>query len=274
VNFALGESEACEVAALRRMLELNSGYLSRILARFEADGLLTRRRSRTDGRRQVVRLTTQGREVCARLDRGSADAVRTLLAGLGRDEQQALVTALTTADALMTRRGNGPVVVRPPAAGELGWIVARHGVLCAHEGDSRAAEVAAARIVTTVAERHDVRREGLWVAQLAGRPGGSAVCLDEAVDTGRRDGSDARRALLLVEPEHRGQGVGRALIEQCVRVARDAGYRRLVVRPEPGLLGAAGPRLVDGPAAALFARAGFVPATGPRHDGWELGLRR
>src|ERR1700757_1378359 len=63
--FELAQRDTNEVADLRRTVDIDPGYLSRILARFESDGLITRQRSVADGRRQVIELTGSGRDVAA-----------------------------------------------------------------------------------------------------------------------------------------------------------------------------------------------------------------
>ena len=60
VLFELAHGTECEISALRSSLDIDAGYLSRILARFETDGLITRERSTADARRRVIALTGPG----------------------------------------------------------------------------------------------------------------------------------------------------------------------------------------------------------------------
>ena len=60
VLFELAHNDQIAVAELRGALDLDAGYLSRILSRFIADGLADREPSATDARRQLVRLTPAG----------------------------------------------------------------------------------------------------------------------------------------------------------------------------------------------------------------------
>src|SRR6516165_12072089 len=82
IIFELARADQTEAGQLRRWLDIDAGYLSRILARFEADGIVGRSRSPQDARRQVIGLTATGRAVFAKLDALSASQVRGLLAGL------------------------------------------------------------------------------------------------------------------------------------------------------------------------------------------------
>src|SRR6201987_363181 len=88
ILFELAQRDASEVTDLRRTVDIDAGYLSRILARFESDGLIARQRSAADGRRQVIRLTGRGREVVSGLDARSAEQTRDMLAGLRDDERR------------------------------------------------------------------------------------------------------------------------------------------------------------------------------------------
>src|SRR5256886_14490902 len=129
----LAQRDETEVAELRRTLELAAGYVSRILARFAADGLVDRGRSATDGRRQVIRLTGAGRDAYRLLDERSRAEIQRLLDGLPAADQRRLLQAMSTIRGLLSRSGAPEVVLREPRPRDLGWGVARHARLDAHE---------------------------------------------------------------------------------------------------------------------------------------------
>jgi len=223
VLFELGRHETADTAELRRQLRIDAGYLSRIVGRFEADGLITRTRSDTDARRAVLRLTARGRAAFNTLDSRSAAQVRGLLAEVGEADQLRLVTAMDTVRSTLDDQPRRPrtVVVRPPGPGDLGWIVSRHGALYAAEyGWDRTFEALVARIVADFAEGHDPAREAAWVADLDGEPVGCVLCV-------AKDATTAQLRILLVEPSARGLGIGSRLVDECLRFARAGGYRRI-----------------------------------------------
>lgn len=234
VLYELAHGGQTPVSELRRRLDMDAGQLSRLLSRAETDGLVTRERDPKDSRRQLIRLTAAGRQAAAVLDRRSTEVIGALVRGLTTAERQLLLSALGTVSGLLRldapRPGaRRPVRLRPPLAGELGWVVQRHGALYAAEyGWGESFEALVADVVARYARDHDPAREAAWIAELDGTPVGSVFCVDEsreqpvAVPT-------ARLRLLLVEPHARGHGVGRALVEECVRFARRAGYARLVL---------------------------------------------
>lgn len=222
VMFELAQRDTLPVTLLRQTLGLDPGYLSRLLARFESDGLVARERSANDGRAQVVSLTPAGKEVFAKLDSISSEHVGQLLAALSERNQRSLVQAM---DTIRVRLGDRPrpetVVLRPPRVGDYGWIIHRHGAVYAQEyGFDASFEALTARVVADYLDEHDPHREAGWVADLHGEPAGCVFCV-------RKDDRTAKLRLLLVEPSARGHGIGSRLVKECVSFARGAGYRAM-----------------------------------------------
>lgn len=224
VLFELAHRDSVEVVDLRRSLDLDAGYLSRILARFEADGLVTRSRSAADARRQVIELTDAGRATQAELDQRTDVQIGDLVGALGEADQRRLLGAMATIQELLGERTRRDLVVlRSPTPGDLGWIVQRHGAIYAREfGWDASFEALVARIVADYATEHDPRREAAWIAEVDGAPAGCVMCV-------RRDDKTAQLRLLLVEPSARGMGVGGRLVEECLRFAKRTGYERIML---------------------------------------------
>ncbi len=224
VIFELAQREATEVADLRRSLDIDAGYLSRILARFEVDRLATRARSEPDGRRQVIRLTRQGRAAFKMLDARSSQEISALLSRLREEDQRRLLAGMESIRQILEGAPRpDSFVLRPPVAGDYGWVVQRHGVIYAEEyGWDETFEGLVARIVSDYASRRDARREAAWMAEVDGEPVGCVFCV-------KKDEKAAQLRLLLVEPSARGMGIGTRLVEECLRFARRVGYLRIVL---------------------------------------------
>jgi DNA-binding MarR family transcriptional regulator/GNAT superfamily N-acetyltransferase len=267
VLYELGQSEATDFAALRRTLDLDAGYLSRLLARLEEQGLVARERAADDGRRQRVALTAAGRAAYETLDARSAAEIATLLDGLDAHERHRLLGAMQTVREVLEGAPPPPAfVLRAPQPGDYGWVVQRHGALYAAEyGFDATFEALVARVVADYAGDHDPERERAWIAEASGRPVGSIFCM-------RRDERTAQLRCLLVEPSVRGSGVGRALVDACVAFARQAGYAELVLWTNDVLV----------EARRLYERAGFTLAKRSAHrsfgrddlvgEDWALAL--
>ncbi|SNS14461.1 transcriptional regulator, MarR family with acetyltransferase activity [Streptosporangium subroseum] len=233
VLFELDRRDLMEAGELRRLLGLDAGYLSRMLGRFETDGLVVRERSVSDARRQVIGLTEAGRAVFATLDEHAATEVRELLDGVTEEDRRRLIASMGTIQEIL---GEGPkarpYVIRPPRPGDLGWVVYRHGLLYNQEyGWGLEFEALVARIVADYVDGHDPSREAGWIAEVDGERAGCVFCV-------RKDDETAQLRLLLVEPSARGMGIGGRLVEECLRFARIAGYRRITLWTRDVLLGA------------------------------------
>ncbi|GGO03162.1 MarR family transcriptional regulator [Microbispora rosea subsp. aerata] len=256
VLFELGTREAADAAGIRAALGLDPGYLSRILAKFETEGLISRERSAEDARRQVVRLTPKGRDTFGVLDRRSAAEIETLLAKLTDPERRRLVSAMGTVRSLLEQPAERrePYVIRPPRAGDLGWVVHRHGVIYSEEyGWGASFEALVARIVADYVDNHDPRREAAWIAEVRGEPVGCVFCV-------RKDDTTAQLRLLLVEPSARGMGIGGRLVHECLRFASAAGYRRITLWTRDVLVSA----------RRIYQAAGFELVE--QHPGEESGI--
>ncbi|MEU8322840.1 helix-turn-helix domain-containing GNAT family N-acetyltransferase [Nonomuraea sp. NPDC048881] len=219
VLFELAHAESMETGELRGLLDLDAGYLSRILARFEGDGLVARERSAADARKQLVRLTETGAATFAGLDRRSAEEIERLLDGLPEADRALLVGSMATIRRLLGEPAARSYVIRPPRTGDLGWVVYRHGALYSEEyGWGTEFEQLVARIVGA----YDPARDAGWIAEVDGERAGCVFCVHQ-------DDTTAKLRMLLVEPSARGLGIGRRLVAECLRHARDRGYRRVTL---------------------------------------------
>ncbi len=260
---------------LARELNLDPGYLSRLLSGFKQRGLVKSIRSKDDARHQHLSLSAAGRRAFAPLNTRSQADVGGLLAGLTEPRQQHLLQAMATIETLLgdAPRQPAPLLLRPQRAGDMGWVVSRHGALYASEyhWDQRF-EALVARITADFIERFDPRREVCWIAERDGANVGS-VFLVQARDDATQAPIDgvAQLRLLLVEPAARGLGLGRRLVAECERFARQAGYRKIVLWTHSLLLAARG----------IYRNSGYQLVASAPHtrfghalvgETWELAL--
>ena len=221
VLWELAQRRSATATELRRDLGLDAGYLSRLVAALEKRQLVTRRAARDDKRQALLALSARGKRVFHALDVRSAEEIERLLRPLDGNGRRALVASMQMIESLLDARAPSPYVVRGPRPGDLGWVVHRHGVLYAEEyGWDARFEALVAGIVARFVERYDRARERCFIAERDGAVVGSVLCV-------ARSRTVARLRLLYVEPSARGGGIGARLVDECIRFARTAGYKRL-----------------------------------------------
>jgi len=243
VLYELANRDAPTAAELARDLGLDPGYLSRILRGFSSRGLIARTPSDSDGRQHHLHLTRKGAAAFAPLDRNSQAEVAAMLETLTPDQQAALVEAMRSVERLLggTREAARSYLLRPHRPGDMGYVVARHGALYAQEyGWDISFEALVAEIAAAFIRNFDPTREYCWIAEIDGAPVGSVFVV-------RHSDTIAKLRLLLVEPNARGLGIGARLVEECLRFARQVGYRKMTLWTQSILV----------EARRIYGRSGF-----------------
>lgn len=250
-------------AALSKSLQLDAGYLSRLLRGLKARGLLSGQDHPSDRRQTLLKLSPAGKRAFAPLDRDSQAETEALLAPLSPPQREALVEAMSRIQAVLEPDMQPPVALRPQLPGDLGWIIERHGAVYAAEyGLDGRFEALVARICADFVDHFKAGREACWIAGRGPQRLGS-VMLVQARDevTGRVRPGIAQLRLLLVEPHARGLGVGKRLVRQCTDFSRAAGYKSIVLWTQSALTAARaiyaaeGYRLVTSEALDSFGQA-------------------
>lgn len=267
--YELGERGPATAAALAQALETDPAQVSRGVGRLERAGLVTRARDVRDGRAQRLSPTARGRKEFARLDALSRERTGALVTPLSADARTRLTTAMRTIEDVLSGQPAPPpaVVIRPHRPGDLGWVVSRHGSYYAEEyGWDGSFEALVAGVAKEFIEKFDPKREACWMAEIDGQPVGS-VCLV------KKSATVAKLRLLIVDKHARGHRIGTRLVDECVKFARRAGYRKITLWTNS---------ILDA-ARHLYEQAGFVRVeVGPTEhvfgkdlvfETWELDLR-
>jgi len=269
VLYEIANRENVSAVDLAEELRLDAGYLSRILRRFQKGGLVRRETSAEDGRRNLLSLTEKGQRTFATLNARQEEDVAALLTRVPAAGQRRLIESMHAIEEVLGAPAEGsktPYVLRQHQPGDMGWITHRHGVLYSQEyGYDEHFEALVAKIVGEFIENYDPARERCWIAERNGEIAGSVFLV-------KKSATVAQLRLLYVEPSARGLGIGARLIDECLRFARRARYRKITLWTQSELLAArhlyekAGFELVGEQPHRSFSRDDLVA------DTWELKL--
>jgi DNA-binding MarR family transcriptional regulator/GNAT superfamily N-acetyltransferase len=268
VLYELAQRQQPTATDIGEELGLDAGYMSRILRDFERRKLVRREQSRTDERERFLSLTAQGRRAFVTLDERSNRDIAALLDELSVTERKQLVDALEMVRRLLGERAEPktPYLLRQHESGDMGWIVHRQAILYAEEyGWDETYEALAAEIVAQFIKNYDPKYERAWVAEKDGQRVGAVVVVKQSAKI-------AKLRLLHVEREARGLGIGKRLVEECVRFARQTGYQKMTLWTQSILYAA----------RSIYKKAGFQMVHQAKHrsfgkdltaETWELNLR-
>ena len=251
VLYELAHHGSITATELGRNLRLDGGYVSRMVRGFARRGLLARTGANDDGRKTILRLTARGRATVAPLEAKARDQIAVMLRDVPSTEQDRLVASMREVERVLqaVRDATPQVALRTHRPGDMGWVVERHGALYAEEyGWDETFEALVADIVAKFITHLDPKRERCWIAEVDGERAGCVFCV-------KKTKTVAKLRLLLVDPRARGLGVGSRLVDECVRFARAAGYRELVLWTNDVLVAA----------RRIYERAGFELVESERH---------
>jgi DNA-binding MarR family transcriptional regulator/ribosomal protein S18 acetylase RimI-like enzyme len=278
-DFSLAEARLLYELALRDRptatelgaeLGLDAGYLSRMLRGFEQRGLVQKTPATEDKRQSFLSLTAPGRAAFAPLDARARSEIAAILRPLAETQQRRLLAAMATIEATLAadtlHRAEPPFLLRPHRLGDMGWVIGRHAALYAEEyGWNEEFEAFVAEIAAKFIRNFDAKRECCWIAEIDGAIMGSGFLVEQSQTI-------AQLRMLLVEPGARGLGIGKKLVEECIRFARQAGYRKITLWTNSVLRAA----------RRLYEEAGFALVREEPHHSfgqdligqiWDLDLR-
>jgi DNA-binding MarR family transcriptional regulator/GNAT superfamily N-acetyltransferase len=269
VIYELAHHEAITATELAKELGLDTGYLSRILSRFQQRGLVNKKASEADARQNDLSLSEDGQLEFAKLNAASRNEIGAMLTDLSEVEQSQLVEAMQVVERLLGAQPENrvPYLLRPHQPGDMGWVVYRHGVIYAQEYEwDEHFEALVADIVAKFIQQFDPKRERCWIAEKDGENVGSVFLVKHP----ERE-TVAKLRLMLVEPKARGLGIGTRLVQECLRFARRVGYRTVTLWTNDVLHAA----------RHIYEKEGFVVVQSEQHhsfghdlvgETWEVEL--
>ena len=267
IIYELAHREAATASDLAKYLGVDPGYLSRVLKSFQERGLVQRQTSDVDARQYLLSLTELGQQRFAALNARSRSDMARMLSALTPRQQERLVKAMSEIDTLLSaepERG-AAYILRPHQPGDIGWAVQQHGELYAREyGWDESFEALAAEVGAKFLRDFDAKKERAWIAERDGENVGFVMLVKQSDEV-------AKLRMLLVDPKARGLGLGKRLVEECIRFAQQRGYKKMTLWTNDVLV----------TAIHIYRQCGFKLVAEERHHSfghelvgqtWELDL--
>lgn len=224
VLLEISQAEECTASKLTGLLNLDPGYLSRIIKGFERRGLVYRQRCDADGRSSLIRLTREGHRVLESLIEASNRQIEDLIKDIPASERLCLVHHMQAIRSILSGGTAGPAPtggvrlrhgLRP---GDIGHIIHLHGVIYAAEcGYNHEFEGYVCDTFRTFAAAYSPRKDRLWLAEAGTGPVGSIAILGHSQTT-------AQLRWFLIHPLYRGRGLGWRMFNEALDFCRERRY--------------------------------------------------
>ena len=220
--YEIAHADGIVATQLAGILDMDVGFVSRVLGRFEQRGWLKREEAHAD-RSRPLSLTTQGRAIFREIDKRQVKKVSALLESLRPSQRADLAACLSCARLLMGDTADRDFTIRTFRIGDFGYITARQSILY-HEvyGWNGLIEANEGEVTSAFVRNFKAGRDQCWIAEIGGAMVGSIIVTDEGEGL-------CRLRLLYVEPTARGLGIGTALVDECLTFARQVGFTRMTL---------------------------------------------
>jgi len=223
VLYEIGTTPDCTAKMLIDWLNIDAGYLSRIMKKFEKSGLAYRVQSEEDGRSYLLHLSEKGKETLEKMDALSNEQVRQLISQVSDRSQAELSAGMKTIERILSEDRDLPDIeirtdIRP---GDIGMLIHLHGWIYAQEcGYNHVFEAYVCRTFYEWMQRYDPENDRIWLAEAEGRIVGSIAVI------GKGEGIAQLRWFIL-HPDYRGAGLGKQLFQQAMAYGREKGLRQM-----------------------------------------------
>ena len=258
ILFELNQASTLVARDLSHQLHMDPAYLSRLLMRFEKQGLIRKKKSLQDTRKQVLSLTSKGEAAIAKLQKLSNDQIQSSLPHITRENLEQLVEAMDRIEEIFT--GQKPqsktFTLRSHRPGDIGYITYRHAMFYSRNyGFDTSFDAYVASGLAQFAMDYDPQKEHLWVAEDGTTPVGSIAIVKSEETT-------AQLRWFLVEPQASGIGLGNKLLHEALEFCKCKNYQKIILWTVSNLY----------TARHLYEKSGFQIATTKTHQIWGQEL--
>lgn len=258
ILFELGQSSDLVARDLAHQLHLDPAYLSRLLSRFEKQGLIRKHVAAEDTRKQLLSLTVKGESELATLQEISHTQIAASLAHIDPEGQKQLVDAMETIEGIFTGKQlkSDMFTLRSHRPGDIGYISYRHAAFYSQNyGFDVSFDAYVASAMAQFVAQYDPQKEYLWVVEDDSTIVGSIAIV-------KAEEGVAQLRWFLVEPQARGKGLGKKLIHEALEFCKQRNYRKIILWTVSKME----------VARRLYARCGFQITRTNTHQIWGQEL--
>lgn len=254
VLFEISKTEYCTAAQLCNILKMDRGYMSRIIHKFEKNNLICRKESEEDSRVIKIQLTEKGDKLFHELNERSNQQIEDILMKLNEEEQMNLLKSMEVVKRYLTK-ATANIVIRPYKKADVSYVIDRQLSLYETERHftSEVWKTYLRQGVLELLKKFNPQKDCMLIVEYNGNPAG-CVAITHAEE------GVAQFRYFFVEPELRGIGIGRRLLEEALSFCKEKEYSHIFLWTVSA----------QETARNLYRKAGFELTESHENDEWGV----
>jgi DNA-binding MarR family transcriptional regulator/N-acetylglutamate synthase-like GNAT family acetyltransferase len=214
ILFEIFHNPNCSARKIKNLLRVDEGYLSRTIDKLIRQDLIVKNQSQSDGRVFILSLSKKGEDEFLKLNKASEESIESMINHLAPDEVHEIESSMLRIQGLLTEKEKTQgikledISIRNTMVpSDLGYVVYLHGLLYGIEyGYGIEFEMYVAHGLYEFFQNYDQKKDRVWICEHDKRMIGFLLLM-------HRDNDAAQLRLFLIEPEYRGIGLGKKLME-------------------------------------------------------------
>jgi len=224
ILYEISESKTITAQKITEILNLDKGYLSRILKRFLKENLIVKVASAEDKRAFNIKLTDSGNELLSVLNAKSENKIEGKIEKLSNSEKEILVDSMNTVRNLLTENKitREDITYRHNITpGDIGYIIYLHGFIYGNESNfSNDFEKYVIKTFYDFLEKYSPENDRIWMAEYNNKIVGCVAIVHQPNE-------EAQLRWFLLDPAFRGLGIGKKLLTDAVDFCREKKFKNV-----------------------------------------------
>lgn len=221
VLFEISKTKCCFANTLVNQLGIDRSYMSRIILRFEQNGLISKTVSETDTRVSYIQLTDKGWQEFNDLNEKSNQQIKKMIEPLSEEACAQVNLAMNTIKRNLSTSTES-FSIRPFFAGDIDYVISRHKTLYRLESNLSSAAFSdyIDEGIHRFVQNFDKEKDCMFILEYQGKPAGSVAIVHTKEKA-------AQFRYFFLEPEMRGRGLGNKLMDRALVFCREKEYRQV-----------------------------------------------